>query len=663
MHMDNLIGQSIGRYKIIEQLGQGGMATVFKAFDTRLEREVAIKLIRHDSISSQAMPIMLKRFEIEAKALARLSHYHIVKVHDYGEYSGAPYLVMEFFRGGSLKPGRMPFRQAAALLAPVADALHYAHQHGVVHRDVKPSNILIGETGQPVLSDFGIARLWEGQSSIKMTATGSVVGTPEYMSPEQWLGKPEPLTDVYSLGIVFYELVTGQKPYTANTPMAMMLKHLNDPLPRPRDLAPGLPAEVEQVILTALAKRPADRYADMAQFAAALKRLARPEQVQETQQQTANRPVITADLTGRGSEVQPPTLKRSWSIPTAPAFHLPRRVRKKRSTTREDTKTLLTAALVTIGLGGIGMLMVAAVALATNFLAAQGVYLQATQTAQATINSGKFGQAVLTAQAAKTLTSQAALGISPGPACTGIGQTWTSPVDGMAQVCVPAGGFLMGSTDADQEAISNEKPQHTVSLDAFWIDRSEVTNAQFAKCTAAGQCQAPSSASSSIHDSYFASRTYADYSVIFVDWNQANAYCQWAGRSLPSAAQWEKAARGTGGQLYPWGDSAPGQDLLNYHQNIGDAAKVGSFLKGASPYGALDMAGNVWEWVMDWYDENDYAGSTPSRNPTGPSSGQYREMRGGSWNSEAGSVRAALRFWNSPANRSNDIGFRCAYPE
>ncbi|MFQ5923608.1 MAG: ABC transporter substrate-binding protein, partial [Anaerolineales bacterium] len=273
-------GQSIGRYHILEQLGEGGMATVYKAFDTRLEREVALKIILP---TRQQSPKFLKRFEREAKALAQLSHPNIVNIHDYGEHEGLPYLVMEYTPAGTLKDRlgeAMASSEAARLLAPVARALEYAHAQKIIHRDVKPSNILITRSGEPMLSDFGIAKVLEAEETWDLTGTGVGIGTPEYMAPEQGMGKPvDHRADIYALGIVLYEMVTGRKPFHADTPLAVLLKQVNDPLPRPRGILPDLPKSVEQVILKALAKQPEDRFQDIGEFAKALEGFAHEPEV------------------------------------------------------------------------------------------------------------------------------------------------------------------------------------------------------------------------------------------------------------------------------------------------------------------------------------------------------------------------------------------------
>jgi formylglycine-generating enzyme required for sulfatase activity len=238
--------------------------------------------------------------------------------------------------------------------------------------------------------------------------------------------------------------------------------------------------------------------------------------------------------------------------------------------------------------------------------------------------------------------------------------TRVSEKDGMVMVHVPVGEFLMGSADSDKDAQSDEKPQHTVYLDAFWIDRTEVTNAQYKKCVQAGACKASGFASDSKYNA-------DNQPVVGVSWDAAQAYCQWAGRQLPTEVQWEKAARGAqaDGRIYPWGNQPTTCEYAVMNDGSGNGCgkgdapwPVGSKPQGASPYGALDMAGNVWEWVADWYDEKYYA-SSPPKNPPGPSSGQDRVLRGGSWYNGQAGARAASRGRNSPGDRYNNVGFRC----
>jgi formylglycine-generating enzyme required for sulfatase activity len=243
------------------------------------------------------------------------------------------------------------------------------------------------------------------------------------------------------------------------------------------------------------------------------------------------------------------------------------------------------------------------------------------------------------------------------PACTQMGQTWLSSVDGMTLVCVPGGEFLMGATDADKNAEADEKPQHSVFLDSYWIDRTLVTNAQFALCVAAGTCREPANKSSYSRGDYYGNAAYANYPALYANWNQAATYCAWAGRKLPTEAQWEKAARGTDGRIFPWGSQPPSDKLVNSASNVGDTTPVGQYSpQGDSPYGVQDMAGNIWEWTADWF--GPYS-SGAQRNPTGAVAGTSRVLRGGAWGSDVHYIRATDRFTFVPDNLGYFRGFRC----
>lgn len=245
--------------------------------------------------------------------------------------------------------------------------------------------------------------------------------------------------------------------------------------------------------------------------------------------------------------------------------------------------------------------------------------------------------------------------------------------DESAMVYVPAGLFRMGSDDSDPDAAEDEKPHHQVHLGAFWMDRTEVTNAQYERCVEDLACSPPTSFAASTRDSYFANSEFEKYPVIYVDWNRANAYCTWAGKRLPTEAEWEKVARGTDNRMYPWGNAFDGSKLnfcdiscaldwrnVDWDDGHADTAPVGSYPEGRSPYGALDMLGNVWEWVADWYDVSYYVGS-PGKNPSGPLSGYRKAIRGGAWDLFQGASRVANRYGGIPSDADDNVGFRCAY--
>jgi serine/threonine-protein kinase len=268
--MSTLIGQEFGGYRIISQIGKGGMATVYKAFQASLDRYVALKVM--PPFYAEEDETFLKRFRREARSVAKLRHPNILMVIDYGEKDGLTYIVMEYVDAGTLtdrlgKP--LPLTEIANIIEQIASALDYAHGQGVVHRDVKPSNILLPKPNWPLLTDFGLAKIVGGS---QLTITGSIAGTPAYMSPEQGQGEPvDARSDIYSLGIVLYEMATGGVPYYAETPMAVVVKHIIDPLPLPSSKNPDLPESVERVILKALSKRPEDRYSRVNNLARALK--------------------------------------------------------------------------------------------------------------------------------------------------------------------------------------------------------------------------------------------------------------------------------------------------------------------------------------------------------------------------------------------------------
>jgi formylglycine-generating enzyme required for sulfatase activity/tRNA A-37 threonylcarbamoyl transferase component Bud32 len=630
-----------GRYRVEGTIGAGGMAVVYKAFDTRVDTEVAIKVIATENLPPKALERALKRFEREAKSLARLDHPNIVKVMDYGEYEGQPYLVMPYLSGGTLKAklGKpMPWTDVVELILPMAEALRYAHSEHTIHRDVKPSNIMISRSGHPLLTDFGIAKLLDLEDTVDLTGTSAAVGTPEYMAPEQANARTvDHRADIYSLGIVLYEMATGRKPFVADTPMEVLIMQARDPLPPPRKFAPDLPKPAEQILLKALAKKPDERYQTMNEMYAALKAsLAPVGQIANLSTPAKPEPRPRTEQTATISEEPPlrePTISLSQPRPRAAQPWL------------------------ALGAGGI--------ALALICLAVGGVALYRLLFAPATPTP---------APTQRPPTAVPATPVFTAPPELGIDSTWTRPADGMTMLYVPEGSFEMGSNDGSDD----EKPVHTVYLDAYWMDMTEVTNAMYEKCVNDGDCDPPQNTSSYTHSSYYGNSQYDDYPVLYVDWNQANAYCQWAGAGLPTEAQWEKAASWdpftNEKYVYPWGNDfdckkgnfddetvrddyvVPGGANCD---GFPDTSPVGSFLSGASPYGLFDMAGNVWEWVADWYSETFY-GSSPSSNPLGPSSGQYRVLRGGSWGDYSYIVRSTVRGGVDPSLIYSIVGFRCS---
>jgi formylglycine-generating enzyme required for sulfatase activity len=346
--------------------------------------------------------------------------------------------------------------------------------------------------------------------------------------------------------------------------------------------------------------------------------------------------------------------------------------------------------LLPFALGGIGLLIIFVLFFVDTYIRSnlQPVPLTPTQSLTSTIATTptKFTSAVTetpvvtesvpaaTETETPTSTKESTLTATHVAPELPIGSTMISDKDGATLVYVPAGSFTMGDNAEDALAecqkyrldcdkfdrfFKSASPPHKVDLSAFWIDQTEVTNTMYAKCVDAGKCDLPTSAD------HFGNSGYGSHPVVYVNWNMANAYCAYAGRRLPTEAEWEKAARGTDGRTYPWGKKVDCA-FANYYGKgngktacIGDTTRVGSYESGKSPYGAYDMAGNVWEWVNDWFDDAYYKNSPPT-DPLGSATGESRVLRGGSFTSNFNYLRSAIRSWASPAYSDNYVGFRCA---
>jgi tRNA A-37 threonylcarbamoyl transferase component Bud32 len=290
---EELIGKKIGQYKILEEIGRGGMATVYRAHQSSINRDVAIKILPSQFARD---PNFKKRFRREARAIAALEHVHILPLHDFGTENGYTYMAMRYIKGGTLTNlmgKNLPYERIIQLIGDIAKALDYAHSQGVIHRDIKPSNILIDNQGEALLTDFGIAKIvTDMPGGTRITTTGHVLGTPEYIAPEQAeTGDIDGRSDIYSLGVVLYELLTGRPPYQAKTPLAVVLMHVNnEPPPTPRALKPDIPEPLERVVLKAMAKDPKDRYQTAGKMEQALK-----QALWEIKQPAGTAPLPAAD--------------------------------------------------------------------------------------------------------------------------------------------------------------------------------------------------------------------------------------------------------------------------------------------------------------------------------------------------------------------------------
>jgi formylglycine-generating enzyme required for sulfatase activity/tRNA A-37 threonylcarbamoyl transferase component Bud32 len=626
------------RYRIVSLLKKGGMGAIYRAWHLSLNMPVAIKeMVPKPGLDAKALNQLRQQFQQEAAVLAHLSHPNLVRVIDHFEEASKVYLVMDFVEGESLgdlieHEGALPEDEVLEWADQLLDALAYCHDQGVIHRDIKPQNVLIRSDGRAMLVDFGLVKLWNPNDPQTRTAMRGL-GTPEYAPPEQYGTQPghtSSCSDIYSLGATLYHALTGQAPMTAGDRTTALV-----PFPSVHDLNPQVSKKTSAAISRAMELQVPKRFGSATEMQAALKNNSRamdslaqvastPEMARALSRIAVAAPLIVCILValwiagGSGIVRQPTALPTSTATPTP----IPQPI-KLPTLTLVPTSTAQPTALPT-------------------------------PTATPTATPQPTPTVALTFTPLPTAT----------PECCVLGDVLTRPVDGMVMVYVPAGELMMGS--------EKERPLHTVELDGFWIDRTEVTNRQYEQCVAAGACEPPSDSSSHSRDAYYGNSAYDDYPMVNVDWHQAAAYCTWAGGRLPTEAEWEYAASGPEKQIYPWGNEYDGTRLNicdascdfdwndeTYDDGYADTAPVGSYPAGASWCGALDMAGNVWGWTADWY------GAYPSareENPTGPASGEQRVIRGGSFGDDQDRARCSFRGWLEPGIPRNYIGFRCAAP-
>ena len=651
---------TLGKYELLEKLGEGATSDVYRARDTTLGREVALKVLKPALVADAGA---FERFAKEAQAAAGLFHPNIATVLDMGAANGRYFIAMRYFPGQSLdkilkSSGPLSWEETLRLAGQIGSALDYAHEQGFLHRDVKPANIIRTPKGEFILTDFGLTR---AMMSTGMTShTGAVLGTPAYIAPEVWNGQAAvPSTDQYALACVVCESLTGQALFAGNTPQAIITRHLINGPEFPASWPPDVPDGLSDVLRRALSMNPAQRYSNMAAFSATCVARITP----------SSKPVVAV------------------SAPVFQPAPRPLPAQQKDTTAWPMTDLLAIGVLVCIIILGGGWMLrqlmsapVTQVPIATQTLKPTVIPSLPTATQTALPTATPVPPTPTLIPPTETL-----IPASPTPTL-GIGSTMISELDGMIMVYVPAGEFEMGSNNGQ----ANEKPVHKVYLDAFWIDQTEVTNSMFRKFVDATgyQTEAESKGKSWIFDMTKKSWVLVDgadwqhpkgpdsnlaefpnYPVVQVSWNNAQAYCEWARRSLPTEAEWEKAARGQDGYVYPWGNQKPDGNLLNFAdsnlsvnwsaKSIDDGYKftapVGFYPEGASPYGALDMAGNVWEWVSDWYDA--YPGNVTSDANFGT---KYHVIRGGAWSDVENGVRSTIRFKNAANSRDDHIGFRCA---
>ncbi|MBS2019585.1 MAG: SUMF1/EgtB/PvdO family nonheme iron enzyme [Deltaproteobacteria bacterium] len=704
-----LVGRTIdAKYRIESVSGIGGTAVVYRAVHVVWHRRVALKVMRSLGETSEAHRVLLMdQLVAEGRLLAELSERTsaIVQARDFGELETstdgwAPYLVLEWLEGQTLddlleaeRARAAPPRGIAAaieLLEPVARALALAHRSGVAHRDVKPGNIFVVQAtpeDTPTLKivDFGIAKvvadIHAREGGFRRTASAFTSFTPAYGAPEQFSrahGPTGPWTDVFGLALVLYETATGEPALVGGdiAELAARVCSPAEPLSLTR-LLPDTPRAVEDVFARATAVKTEDRYASLDELWDDLRHAAGLAPSLRSLSRISAR-IPTASM---ASTSQPPASSVGPEPPSLRPTTTSRR-RRERATEPDPTNvpepSISRGAKLAAALLGIAALATTAFALRSSSSASASPSAFASPSASPSPSASASSSAFASPSAFTSPSALASASPSPPSRCA----------EGM--LLVPGGKFFMGS-DA-KEALDFERPAHKVALRAFCIDQTEVTVAAYKACSDEGECRRAPTENDWPDITAKEKATYdplcnmrdpvgrAQHPINCVDWSMADAFCRARGRRLPTEAEWEFAARGPDGRTYPWGDEAPSAQLLNacgkectkwgtkhgtsleamYAGDDGFAgtAPVGSFPKGASRYGVLDIVGNVWEWVSDVY-----APYTADErvDPRGPESGDERVIRGGAWNGAYPAwVRPTFRYKDAPAKRSHGIGFRCA---
>ncbi|MEO6061768.1 MAG: bifunctional serine/threonine-protein kinase/formylglycine-generating enzyme family protein [Thermoflexales bacterium] len=600
-------GQRFDQYEILGFIANGGMGEVYHARHWMMGTDVALKLINGSLMTD---PAMATRFVREVQSIVKLRHPHIVEVFNAGAFDGLYFMVMEYLSLGSLgheigalreRKQKMPIAKAINITRQIALALDHAHKLGFTHRDVKPANIMKRSEGHYVLTDFGLV-LEEAAS--RLTHTGWGMGTPAYMPPEQWNGDAEPQSDIYALGIVLHEMLAGEAPFRATAPSALMIKHMTEPPPRLIGARPDAPPYLQNVLDIALAKKPGDRFATGAQFVNALD--------PETRLPTPDPP--TAVLAA-----SPPAIPPGGNVTS----HSPAIGRPPTSISPSRRRIL--------AIGG-GVLGLGAVGLALGRLLNPPEIPAASATVQSAKPSTPPGPAAtirLTETKVSTLTPAATATATALPSAVrrvnaNLAVITLSPGVEMEFVRVPAGEFLLGSDKGkDPAAAADELPQHTLTLPEYWMGKGPVQVTQFAAFvrTTGYKSHAEKEGKSYVYNGTTqvavngagwshpgGPTTNVDalqrHPVSHMSWDDSIAFASWAAKAagvaiaLASEAEWEKAARGTDGRLYPWGNDGPDATRLNFNLNVTGTTEVGQYgLRGASPYGCDDMAGNVWQWT------------------------------------------------------------------
>lgn len=616
------------RYEIISPIGRGGIGIVYKAKDSILDEIVALKLLAPGLSMNQEI---VERFKRETKITRKLSHKNIVRIYDIGKFDNRWYISMEFIDGKNLKTiltekNPLLLIEATGIIKQVLKALEVVHDNQIINRDIKPQNILIGTDGIVKIGDFSIAKSTELNGLTNNDVM--MVGSPEYMAPEQVNGeKIDIRTDIYSVGIVLYEMLTGKPPFASDTLIAIAHKQIFELPTPPKDLNPEIPIWLDKIILKCLAKKPEDRYQNVRELISDLDAHRTPKINFELRQEESK---ISQKAFFKLKTMAVTSLIALF-IAVGIAGYFIQKYHQNQNTLQTTQKDFMD------NTKKLSILETKLQELEAIKQDLESQILSAKEKIQKTENEKKELMAEL--QTVKSLIKKEVPKIPPAD-----------------MVLVKAGEFIMGSSD-----VADAVPQHKVYLNAFYIDKYEVTNEQYVKfLNTIGRHEGCIDLHSKdckiekIDGIYKVKKGYEKYPVVEVSWYGADKYAKWVGGRLPTEAEWEKAARGTDGRKYPWGNT---YERNKCNVGLQGLMPVGSYPEGVSPYGCYDMGGNAWEWVADWY-SNDTK-NTSLTNPKGPETGNYRVWRGGSWLGNQFTVHCAARNYLAPENSKNTGGFRC----
>ena len=655
--------EEFGKYKIIEEVGRGGFAAVYKAVDTTLDRTVALKVLAPHLLWD---PAFVQRFQREAKLAANLKHPNVVIIYEFGQEAGTIYIAMEFLAGQTLKEvilkeGALPPARIVNMVGQIASALDYAHGRELVHRDIKPSNIMVGADDHVTVMDFGIAK---AATLTALTTAGRIFGTPEYMSPEQAEGVEEPdaRSDVYSLGVVVYEMSTGKVPFSGMTPLSIMRGHTDKSPPLPSEINPDVSPAVEALLLKALAKKREERYQSAGEMAVAFQQAVSGPVVEEIKKLPPKPELELHPSLALQLSVKPRTMdadgEATWTV-----------------TLRNDGDDDLRQVTVRRGRTLLDEPFDLAAGKGRRFTFTTTYETEGKKTEKVTVTGIASNGERVRDEVSVSVQVRPPRPVTPKPEPvprhkppakpTPDVLTITSPIH-LELVRVPAGEFLMGSDPAtDKDAFDDEQPQHRVYVSEFYIGKYPVTNAQYEVFVRATGHEEPRHWTRLLRKPKVPSGK-ENHPVVWVSWHDAVAFCQWLSREtgkpfrLPTEAEWEKAARGTDGRKYPWGNRFDKTKLNSREGEPGDTTPVGQYsLDGDSPYGCADMSGNVWEWCADWFDEQEYQHrKSVVKDPQGPKKGTVRVLRGGAFYASRRLVRCAYRLSVGPDGRLRLYGLR-----